>query len=116
MVTHSSPTLNRFIYDTNIRTGTNTCLVPGRSQELEELQREAEQGGQTVRGLELALKKCREELERQANQLMTSDHEKRERISGLELELKLSRQDLHQIMETANTRNKELQVRLIGHS
>ena len=85
-------------------------MVPGRSQELEALQREAEQGGQTVRDLEVALKKCRDELERQANQLMASEQEKRERISNLELELKLSKQDLHQVMEAANKRNKDLQA------
>ena len=87
------------------------CLVPGRSQELDVLQREAEQGGQNVRNLEVALKKCRDELERQATQLMTLEQEKRDRISSLELELKLSRQDLQQLMESANKRNKELQVR-----
>ncbi|KAI6656389.1 hypothetical protein LOD99_1188 [Oopsacas minuta] len=83
-----------------------------RSQELETLQREIEQGGQTVKQLEVALKKCRNEIERQANQLINSEQEKRERISGLELELKLSRQDLQQLMETANNRNKELQAQI----
>ena len=65
---------------------------------------------QTVRQLELELKKCRDELERQATQLMTSEQEKRGRITGLEMELKLSKQDLQQVMETANSRTKELQV------
>lgn len=64
-----------------------------------------------MRQLELELKKCRDELERQATQLMTSEHEKRDRITGLEMELKLSRQDLQQVMETANSRTRELQVR-----
>ena len=87
-------------------------LVPDRCQELEALQRDAEQGRQTVRELEVALKKCRGEVERQANQLMSSEQERRDRISALELELKLSRQDLQQIMEAANNRNRDLQVPL----
>ena len=63
-----------------------------------------------MRQLELELKKCRDELERQATQLMTSEHGKRERMTVLEMELKLSRQDIQQVMETANSRTKELQV------
>eukprot|EP00800_Vazella_pourtalesii_P015267 TRINITY_DN4091_c0_g1_i5.p1 TRINITY_DN4091_c0_g1~~TRINITY_DN4091_c0_g1_i5.p1 ORF type:complete len:1205 (-),score=331.70 TRINITY_DN4091_c0_g1_i5:105-3719(-) len=84
----------------------------GRSQQLEALQRESEEGVQNVRQLELELKKCRDELERQATQLMTSEHEKRDRITGLEMELKLSRQDLQQVMETANSRTRELQMQI----